>query len=87
MSKKVFRVPADVKQQILHRLQNDNISVKQLAEEHGISDATIYTWLKKKTIGTVSRGEYIKVVKENQYLKELLGQTILTMSMDQKKGL
>lgn len=86
MSKKVFRVPADVKEQILRRLQVENISVKQLAEEHGISDATIYGWLKKKTIGTVSRGEYLKVVKENQYLKELLGQTILTMSMDQKRG-
>ena len=86
MSKKAYRVPADVKQQILSRLQKENISVPQLAKEHGISDATIYNWLKKKTTGTVSRGEYIKVVKENKYLKELLGQTMLTMSMDQKRG-
>jgi transposase-like protein len=86
MSKKTYRVPADVKQQILRRLQTDNISVKQLADEHGISDATIYTWLKKKTTGTVSRGEHLKVVKENQHLKELLGQTMLDMSMDQKRG-
>lgn len=85
MGKKGFRIANEVKQQILDRLQQENISVKQLAEEHGIAEGTIYKWLSKKTTGIVSRGEYLKVVKENKQLKELLGQTMLTMSTDQKR--
>ena len=86
MSKKSYRISAEIKQETLHKLKTENISVKQLAEQYGISEATIYSWLKKKVSGVVSMRDHLKVVKENQHLKELLGQTILSMSMEQKRG-
>ena len=40
-------VPADVKKQILDRIKEGGASIKQVAEEHGLSDRTIYGWLSK----------------------------------------
>lgn len=41
------RVPAEIKEQILHRIRTEGISAAQAAKEHGISAPTIYTWLSK----------------------------------------
>jgi transposase-like protein len=86
MSQKTYRVSLEIKQEILRKLKTENISVKELAANYGISEGTIYSWLKKKVSGVVSMRDHLKVVKENQHLKELLGQTLLSMSMEQKKG-
>lgn len=86
MSQKTYRISSEIKQEILQKLKTENISVKQLAEQYGLSEGTIYSWLKKKVSGVVSMRDHLKVIKENQHLKELLGQTILSMSMEQKKG-
>ncbi len=57
------------------------------AKQYGISDKTIYNWLGTKARGTVSILEHNKVKKENEQLKQIIGDLTIKMSMDAKKGL
>jgi len=78
-------VSADVKQQILKRMKEDGVSVAQLAQEHGISDKTIYGWVSKGLTGQVSLMQLGKLKRENQALRELLGKVLFESAMAQKK--
>lgn len=66
-------VSADVKQQILNRIKNDGIPIAQIAQEHGISQKSIYNWLAKGVEGQPTWMEVAKLKKESRSLKELLG--------------
>lgn len=78
-------VSADIKQQILKRMKEDGVPVAQLAQEHGISDKTIYGWVSKGLTGQPSLIQVSKLKKENQALRELLGKVVLEASIAQKK--
>ena len=54
-----------------------------LAKQYGVSDKTIYYWLRSKAEGFVSLFEHNRVKKENQQLKEMVG--ILTMELEKVK--
>jgi transposase-like protein len=84
--KKIHRIAPDVKEQILNRIKNDGASVTKASEEHGVSTGTIYTWLAKRAEGGPSISEYAKLKRENQSLKELIGQLTLERSQSQKKS-
>lgn len=86
MSKTNKYISADVKKQILERLRNDGIPVAQLAEEHGISNRTIYGWLSKGATSQPTWLELNKLKRENQALKELIGKITYEMSVAQKKS-
>ena len=76
----------DVKAQILKRLKDEGIPVSQLAQEHGISPRTIYGWLSKGVVhDRPSLLAYAKLKKENQALKELVGNLTLYMENAKKK--
>ena len=79
-------VSADVKQQILKRMKEDGVPVAQLAQEHGISDKTIYGWVSKGLQGQPSLMEVSKLKRENQALRELLGKVLFESAMAQKKS-
>ena len=78
-------VARDVKEQILKRIKEDGIPVAQLAEEHGISIKSIYRWLGREATGGPSVLEVAKLRRENQALKELLGEITLELSSAKKK--
>jgi transposase-like protein len=82
---KKHRIAPDVKEQIINRIKNDGISVAQAAKEHGISDVTIYSWISKKVEGQPTLSEIIRLKKENEQLKILLGEITLKLSETQKK--
>lgn len=86
MSRTNKYISADVKKQILERLRNDGIPVAQLAEEHGISNRTIYGWLSKGATSQPTWLELNKLKRENQALKELIGKITYEMSVAQKKS-
>jgi len=65
-------VPADVKKQILDRIKQGGASIKQVAEEHGISDRTVYGWLSKGAVSAPSWLELNRLKRENAALKELI---------------
>lgn len=86
MSKNSYQVSREIKEQILSRIKNDGISVTQAAEDHGVKAKTIYYWLGTKAKGTVTLLEHNKLKKENQQLKEIIGDLTIKMSVEAKKG-
>ena len=79
-------VSADVKQQILNRIKNDGIPIAQIAQEHGISQKSVYNWLAKGVEGQPTWMEVAKLKKENRSLKELLGALLYERDVAQKKS-
>jgi transposase-like protein len=76
----------DVKDQILKRLKEDGVPVAKLAEEHGISTKTIYGWLSRGAVhNQPSLLAYARLKKENQMLKELVGNLTLYLDKEKKK--
>lgn len=83
--KKSYRIAPDLRAQIMSRVKNDGIPVAQAAKDHGVSEATIYTWLGKKAEGGSTVLEIAKLRRENSMLKELVGEITLKLSETQKK--
>jgi transposase-like protein len=79
-------VSKEVKDQILKRIRDEGIPVSQAASEHGLSTKTIYNWLGKGVTTGPSILEVSRLRRENQALKELIGQITLEMSVVKKKG-
>lgn len=84
-NKKSHRVPQELKQQILERIKIGDKPISQIAEEHGVSSNTVYTWLSKNTEGSPSQMEYMRLQKENRQLFELVGKLTVQLSVAQKK--
>ena len=78
-------VSKEVKSQIIKRIKDEGISVTQASSEHGISTKTIYRWLSKGVIAPPSVLEMSRLRRENQALKELIGELTLEMSAAKKK--
>jgi transposase-like protein len=86
MAKKGYKISKEIKDQIINRIKHNGVSVAEAAKDAGISTGTIYTWLGTQARGTVSILEHNKLKKENQQLKELLGEITLRLSEEQKRG-
>jgi len=82
---KKHKVTPEVKEQIIGRIKNNGVTVKQVSEEHGIPESTIHTWLSRRAGGQPSLGDLIKLKRENDQLKILLGEITLKLSETQKK--
>lgn len=78
-------ISPDLKEQIINRIKNDGVSVIQAAKDHGISENTIYTWIAKRVDGNPTISDNLKLKKENDQLKILLGEITLKLSETQKK--
>jgi len=78
------RIAPEVREQIINRIKNDGVTVVQAAQEHGVSEGTIYSWIAKKVDG-VSYSEIIKLKRENAQLLQLVGEITLKLSETQKK--
>lgn len=72
----------EVKQEILAKVRAGE-KVVALAGQYGVSDKTIYNWLKGSVTEQVSWREYKRVMKENEQLKQILG--VLTLELEKTK--
>lgn len=86
MARKAHKIAPEVKQEILRRIKDEGVPVSQAAKEHGISDATIYSWLGKGVRGAPSLAELVKLKRENRELLELVGELTVKLSHTQKKN-
>ncbi len=86
MVRKTHKIAPEVKQEILRRIKEEGVSVSQAAKEHGISDATIYSWLGKGVRGAPTLAELVKLKRENRELLELVGELTVKLSHTQKKN-
>lgn len=79
-------VAADVKRQILDRIREGGAPIAQIAQEHGVSNRTIYGWLSKGAAAQPTWLELNKLKRENAALKELLGRVMLEIELSKKKN-
>lgn len=75
-------IPKEVKEEILTKVKNGE-SVTAVATSYGISNRTIYGWLGRKALNSVSFVQYNRLKKENGQLKEIVG--ILTFELEKLK--
>ncbi|MBI3443475.1 transposase [Candidatus Woesebacteria bacterium] len=75
-------ISKEVKDEILAKIKAGE-KVPSVASQYGVSEKTIYYWLRMRAIGIVSLLEYSKLKKENQQLKEILG--IVTYELEKSK--
>lgn len=62
-----------IKEQALSDVKN-GLPVKEVAAKHGVTETSIYTWLRAQADNTgTSALELARLRKENQELKELIG--------------
>lgn len=86
MAKQGFRIAKEIKDEIINKLKHDGLSVADAAKQYGISDKTIYNWLGTKAKGSVSLLEFNRIKKENDQLKQLIGDITLKLSAQEKRG-
>lgn len=78
------RIPKEKKDEILTKIRAGD-KVPALATQYGISDKTIYYWLRTDTgEEVVSVVKYNKLKRENEELKRLVGELTLGMSQGKK---
>jgi len=77
-------IAKEVKEEILGKVKAGE-SVASLSGQYGVSDKTIYNWLRAKTTRNVSWMEHAKLKKENQQLKEIIGVLSLELEKVKKK--
>lgn len=75
-------IPSEVKAEILAKVKS-GVKVLDLVKQYGVSDKTIYNWLRQKVEGSVSVLEHNKLKKENSQLKQIIG--VLTLELEKSK--
>ncbi len=85
-NKRGHRIAAEVKADIIRRIKEEGVSVPQAAKDHGISTATIYTWLGTGASGAPSWGEFSRLQKQNKELFEVIGELTVQLSAAKKKN-
>lgn len=80
------RISSEIKEQILHRIRTEGVSAAQAAKEHGISNATVYAWLRRSTALPSNILQLNKLRRENEELKRLLGQAMLMNERSKKNN-
>lgn len=86
MSKKGHRISNEIKAEIISKIKHNGLSVNDASEQYGVSTKTIYGWLGTKAKGSVSILEHNKLKRENEQLKQIIGDLTIKMSMEAKKG-
>lgn len=74
-----------MKEQVLGRIKNGEVSVAQAAKEHGVTESAVYRWLGLGAQGGPTYGEVSRLRRENAELKQLVGELTLKLSESQKK--
>lgn len=78
------RIDPELKGRIIAKIKTEGLSVKQAAEEFGISVKAIYNWIGAK--GTIEPGlvELNRLRREIGELKQIIGSMTLTMERGKK---
>lgn len=77
--------PPDKKEAILRRIKEEGITANRAANEAGISPKTVYGWLSKQTTKSgISWHEYNRLKRENDQLKQIIGNLTLDISRTKK---
>ena len=84
--KKHYQVAPEIKQEILGKIKDQGLTVKEIAEQYGVSEKTIYGWLSKGAQGAPTWSQLNRLKRENQQLLGLVGELTVKLSTTQKKS-
>lgn len=85
-NKKSYRVPQEVKTDIIRKVKEEGVSVAQAAKDHGIHETTIYGWLGSGATSAPSWSAFARLQKQNRELFEVVGELTVKLSAAQKKN-
>ena len=77
-------IAVEVKNEIILKVKG-GVKLAELSRQYGVSEQTIYSWLKQKVEGNVSVLEHTKLKKENEQLKQIIGFLTLELEKTKKK--
>jgi transposase-like protein len=77
-------ISGEVKAEVLAKVKAGQ-KVVDLSKQYGVSDKTIYNWLRGQVTEQVNYREYKRVLKENEDLKNILGVVTLELERSKKK--
>ncbi len=78
-------IAKEVKNEILEKIEKGE-KVLALSQQYGVSEKTIYTWLRKKALGSVSLLKYNQLKNENEQLKQIIGVLSLELAKTKKRN-
>lgn len=82
----LVKIATEVKTEILGKVKSGE-KVSVLSKQYGVSEVTIYSWLKSKTQQTASLSELRRIKKENEELKTIVGSMSLELAKLKKRSL
>lgn len=74
----------EVKKEITEKVKAGE-KVNDLASQYGVSNRTIYAWLKRSVNSSISLAEFNHLKKENQDLKAIVGALMFQLEKLKKK--
>lgn len=78
-------IAREIKDQIIFRIKHEGVSGAQAAKDAGVNVKTVYGWLARESLDSVSILELNRLRRENEGLCKIIGK--LTLEMDKvKKG-
>jgi len=76
-------VPSEIKLEILQKIKEGG-KAPALGKQYGVSDKTIYSWLRNEIKPDITLMDYNKLKRENDELKRLLGMIMLDLEQEKK---
>ena len=83
---KYKRIPGEIKNEILSKVKEGRSAV-ELATQYGIGSKTIYNWVSASVqtgSGLVNIRDHLRVLRENEELKRIIGMLTLTVERGKK---
>ena len=77
-------VKKEIRDEIMGKVQEGKFSVRELAEQYGISDKTIYNWIQAKATPEINLVEVNRLKRENEELKRIIGIVALQLEREKK---
>ncbi len=74
----------EVKKEIIDKVKAGE-KVNDLASKYGVSNRTIYAWLRRSVSSAISLAEFNHLKKENQDLKAIVGALMFQLEKLKKK--
>ena len=76
-------IKKEIREEIMGKVQEGKYSVRELANQYGISDKTIYGWISSKATPEINLVEINRLRRDNEELKRIIG--IVTLQLEREK--
>lgn len=76
------QIPKATREEIIQKIKEGR-RVAELSGEYGISDKTIYAWLRNKIKPDITLSEWNRLKRENADLKQIIG--LVTLELERGK--